>query len=75
MPEGDYNVTKRSLAAIALLLVAKTALGAPPDPCSLNSTATDAKVTIAIPEGRTSFREDEIFPLVLSFTSEADKRY
>jgi hypothetical protein len=48
---------------------------APPEPCSLASTVTDAKVTIAIPDGRTLFREGEIIPLALSFTSTADKRY
>src|SRR5947207_12800947 len=62
-------------AAIALLFVGKAAFGSPPDPCSLSSTATDATVTIAIPDGRTSFREGEVIPLVLSFTSTADKRY
>jgi hypothetical protein len=62
-------------AAIALLLVGTAAFGSPPDPCSLTSTATDAKVTIAIPAGQTSFREGEIIPLTLSFTSTAHKRY
>jgi hypothetical protein len=65
----------RRAAAIALLLFSTAAFGAPRDPCSLTSTVTDAKVTIAIPAGRTSFREGEIIPLVLSFTSTADKRY
>ncbi|PYV72635.1 MAG: hypothetical protein DMG96_25550 [Acidobacteria bacterium] len=65
----------RRFAAIALLFVGKAAFGSPPDPCSLSSTATDATVTIAIPDGRTSFREGEVIPLVLSFTSTADKRY
>jgi hypothetical protein len=65
----------RYAAAIALMLVGTAAFGSPPDPCSLSSTATDATVTIAIPDGRTSFREGEVIPLVLSFTSTADKRY
>ena len=65
----------RRFAAIALLFVGKAAFGSPPDPCSLSSTATDATVTIAIPDGRTLFREGEVIPLVLSFTSTADKRY
>jgi len=68
-------VAMRRFAAIALLFVGKAAFGSPPDPCSLSSTATDATVTIAIPDGRTSFREGEVIPLVLSFTSTADKRY
>jgi hypothetical protein len=63
------------LTAIVLLLASTSALGSPFDPCSLSSTAADAKVTIAVPDGRASFREDEIIPLVLSFTSTADKRY
>jgi hypothetical protein len=44
-------------------------------PCSLTSTVTDAEVTIAILDGRSSFREGAVIPLVLSFTSTADKRY
>ena len=35
----------------------------------------DAEVTVTIPDERTSFQEGEIIPLVLSFTSPADKRY
>ena len=71
----DYNVAMRHVAAIALFLVARTALAAPPDPCSLSSSVTDANVTIAISAGSSTFREGEIIPLVLSFTSKADKRY
>lgn len=63
------------LVAIALLFTGKAAFGFPPDPCALTSTVTDAKVTIAIPDGRSSFREGEIIPLALSFTSTAEKRY
>lgn len=65
----------RRVAAIAILLSGSAVLAAPPDPCSLAPTVTDAKVTIAIPDGRTSFREGEIIPLALSFTSTADKRH
>ncbi len=65
----------RRFAAIALLFVGKAAFGSRPDPCSLTSTVTDAEVTIAILDGRSSFREGEVIPLVLSFTSTADKRY
>jgi hypothetical protein len=75
LPKRDYNVAMHRVAAIALLLVGTAAFGSPRDPCSLTSTATDAKVTIAIPNGRTSFREGEIIPLALSFTSTAGKRY
>ena len=69
------NVVMRRVAAIALLFASTSAFGASPDPCSLSSTVTDVKVTIAIPDGRSSFREGEIIPLALSFTSTADKRY
>ena len=65
----------RTVTAIALLFVGTTAFGSPPDPCSLTSTVADAKVTIAMGDGRTSFREGEIIPLLLSFTSTAAKRY
>lgn len=65
----------RRIAAVMLLFVGTAAFGSPPDPCSLTSTVTDAKVSIALQDGRASFREGEIIPLVLSFTSTADKRY
>jgi len=65
----------RQLAAIALLLVGRVAFGSPSDACSPISTVKDAQVTITIPDGRTSFREGEIIPLALSFTSTGDKRY
>jgi hypothetical protein len=65
----------RRVAASLLLFAGTAGFGLPPDPCSLSSTVTDAKVTVTISDGRTSFREGEIIPLVLSFTSTADKRY
>jgi hypothetical protein len=72
---GLQCLVTRRVAAIAILLAATTARAAPPDPCSLVSTVSDARVTIAVPDGRASFREGEIIPLALSFTSAADKRY
>lgn len=66
---------RRIAAAIFLLLAGTAAFGSSPDPCSLTSTVSDAKVTVAISNGQTSFREGEIIPLALSFTSTADKRY
>jgi hypothetical protein len=65
----------RIAAATVLVIAGTAAFGLPPDPCSLISTVTDAEVHVAISNGRTSFREGEIIPLVLSFTSSADKRY
>ena len=65
----------RRVAAFAIVLAGTAVFAAPPDPSSLTSTAIDAKVTIALPDGRNSFREGEIIPLALSFTSTADKRY
>src|SRR5204862_8306472 len=72
----DKNITNRMVAFIAVLLAGfSVATARPPDPCSLTSTVTDAKLSVSIPDGRTSFREGEIIPLVLSFTSTVDKRY
>ena len=65
----------RRVVVITLLLVGTAAFGSPPDPCSLNSTVTDANVTVALPDGRSSFREGEIISLALEFTSTAHKRY
>ena len=65
----------RRIVALAILLIGTAARAASPDPCSLSSTVADSKVTIAIPDGRISFQEGEIIPLVLTFTSTADKRY
>lgn len=64
-----------SVAAIALMLSGVAALSSTSDPCSSASTVTDVQVSIAIADGRTSFREGEIIPLALSFTSTTDKRY
>lgn len=65
----------RRFAFITVLLAGKAAFCSPPDACSLTSMVTDAKLTLSIPDARTSFREGEIIPLVLSFTSTVDKRY
>ena len=62
-------------AAIIVLFTGAAAFGSPPDPCSPTSAVTDAKVTVRISNGQTSFHEGEIIPLVLSFTSTAAKRY
>ncbi len=74
-PKWDYNVEMRWLAFAPILLAATAAFGSSSDPCSLASSVTDAKLNIAIPDGRTSFLDGDIIPLVLSFTSTADKRY
>jgi hypothetical protein len=69
-------MTKRTVVFSAVLLAGSSlATARPPDPCSPTSTVTDAKLTLSIPDARTSFREGEIIPLVLSFTSTVDKRY
>jgi hypothetical protein len=68
-------MTMRLVAFITILLAGKVVFGSQPDPCLRTSTVTDAKLTLSIPDGRTSFREGEIIPLVLAFTSTVDKRY
>jgi hypothetical protein len=66
----------RLVAFITVLLMGCSLVAArPPDPCSLTSTVTDAKLTLSISDGRRSFREGEIIPLVLSFTSTVENRY
>jgi hypothetical protein len=65
----------RRVAAIALFFVARVVFASPPDPCSLSSSVTDANVTIAISADSSTFREGQIIPVVLTFTSTADKRY
>jgi hypothetical protein len=68
-------MTMRLIAFITALLAGEAAFCSPPDRCLLTSTVTDAKLTLNIPDGRTSFREGEIIPLVLSFTSTVEQRY
>jgi hypothetical protein len=68
-------VLVRRAAFIAVLLAGTAAFCSPPDPCSLTSTVTDPILKISMPDGRTSFREGETIPLVMAFTSTADKRY
>jgi len=66
----------RLVAFITVLLMGYSVVAArPPDPCSLTSTVTDAKLTLSIPDGRRLFREGEIIPLVLSFTSTVGNPY
>ena len=61
----------RRLYLVAVLLAAVPAFCTSADPCSLTSTVNDAKVILSIPADRTSFREGEIIPLMLSFTPTA----
>jgi len=65
----------RYLSAIALLFLAGTAAASPSDSCSSTETAPGAQVTLRIPTGQTSFREGEVIPLELSFTSSVNTRY
>lgn len=69
------RLSMRLVAFITVLLAGETAFCSSPDACSLTSTVTDAKVTLSIPDGRTSILEGEIIPLVLSFMSTVDKQY
>lgn len=65
----------RGILPIAVLLAVSAAFGAPPEVCSRDSEVSDAALHIAFADGRTSFREGEIIPLVMSFTSTTEKRY
>lgn len=65
----------RRFGLMMVLLATKAAFCSPPNACSLTSTVTDAKLTLSVPDARTSFREGEIIPLALSFTSAVEKRY
>lgn len=63
------------VTAVALLLAVTAASAFAADACSLTSAVSDATLTISIPNGQTTFREGEIIPIGLSFTSTAKKRY
>jgi hypothetical protein len=52
----------RRFGLMTALLATKAAFCSPPDACSLTSTVTDAKLTLSVPDARTSFREGEIIP-------------
>src|SRR5689334_3505531 len=66
----------RRIALFALVITSTIAFCLPPeDLCAKISTVSDAKLSVSISGSRTSFREGEIIPLLLSFTSTADKRY
>ena len=65
----------RRFGLMTVLLATKAAFCSPPDACSLTSTVTDAKLALSFADARTSYREGEIIPMVLSFTSTVDKRY
>lgn len=61
--------------AFTLLLLAKTAWPADNDPCSVASSVSDVRLSLALKDGRTVFQEGEIVPLLLSFTSTTKNRY
>ena len=63
--------------AIALFFLALSgaAFASPPDPCSSTQTINDAQLALRIPSRQSFFREGEIIPLELSFTSSVDNRY
>src|ERR1700760_4934577 len=70
------TLSMRLVAFITVLLMAcSLAAARPREWCSSTSTVPDAKLALSIPDGRTSFREGEIIPLMLSLTATADKRY
>jgi len=61
---------------IAISLIGWTLAAAhSPDRCTLASTVADAKLTLSTRDSQTRFREGEIIPLVLSFTSTQESRY
>jgi hypothetical protein len=64
----------RSAVLLSAVLLATTAVWAD-DACSQASAVADAKLDIALKDGQTSFREGEIIPLSLSFTSTVEKKY
>jgi hypothetical protein len=65
----------RTFIAVLLAIGASTFAFAAPDPCSLPSSISDARLTIEIKDRRSQFVEGEIIPVVMSFTSTAEKRY
>jgi hypothetical protein len=61
--------------AFAVLLLTNPGGAAQNDGCSAASSASDVLLALALKEGRTTFQEGEIIPLVLSFTSTTKNRY
>jgi hypothetical protein len=75
MMRPPADMPTRYLSAIALLFLAATAIASPSDSCASTETAPGVQLTLRIPTGQTSFREGEIIPLELSFSSSIDNRY
>ena len=65
----------RPIIFVALLFVSTAMYSAVSDPCALTASIKDAGLQISIANGKSTFREGEIIPLILSFTSTAHKRY
>ena len=65
----------RPVLFIALLFASTATFCAVSDPCALTSSVKDAGLQVSIAGGKSTFRENEIIPLVLTFNSTADKRY
>jgi hypothetical protein len=65
----------RTTIAFALLLLGNLSWAAQNDPCATASSTSEVRFRLELKDGRTVFQEGEIIPLVLSFTSNAKKRY
>jgi hypothetical protein len=66
---------QKTIIALAVLLSAWTGLAAVDDPCEVASSTSDVRFELAVKDGRTTFQEGEIIPLVLSFSSAVKDRY
>jgi hypothetical protein len=61
--------------AFVLLLLGVPSCAAQNDPCTQASSVSDVRFSLALKDDRAVFREGEIIPLVLSFTSTTKNRY
>jgi len=69
-------MTNRTIFALTVLLLPfGHLLAARTDPCQSSPSTSDVRFELAPKDGRTTFREGEIIPLVLSFSSAAKDRY
>jgi hypothetical protein len=68
-----------AIAANACLALAPGVLApcfaARTDPCAASSTVSDVQFSLALPSGQTVYRQGEIIPISLAFTSTAKDRY
>ncbi|MGD0630621.1 MAG: hypothetical protein ABR987_14915 [Terracidiphilus sp.] len=66
---------KTTIAASAILLLARTGWAVESDPCAAASSNPEVQLTVAVKGGQAFFRQGEMIPLVISYTAAEPHRF